>query len=130
MIDFTVQQLLETTINSPTKLQLLLLFHENPRLLLSVSQAANRMYRDIWSTAEALQELYDHGILAIDSCEDPHYFYQPLEAYIDGIERLMAAYNEPLERSHIQDILHTVAIDLGYYQAKHRMGGAFELQRV
>jgi hypothetical protein len=130
MIDYAVQQLLENTINSPTKLQLLLLFHENPRLALNAAQAANRMYRDIWSIREALHELALHQILVLDAAEEPRYCYCPHEAYCEPIRRLMVAYNDPLERHKIQDILHSVAIDSSYYRAKTEMNGAFELQRV
>ncbi len=130
MIDSTVRELLETTINSPAKLQLLLLFCENPRLDLNATQAANRMYRDIWSTSEALNELYRDQVLETDASEDPHYFYQPHPEYVEAINNLVACYNEPLEREHIQQILHAIAADLSYHRAKRQISGAFELQML
>ena len=47
MIDPTLHELIEQTINSPIKLQLVLLFHENPMLELDVKQASNRIYRSL-----------------------------------------------------------------------------------
>ena len=49
MLDPLVQRLLEHAIDTPVKLHLLLLFHENPRLEASSFTIANRVCRDIWS---------------------------------------------------------------------------------
>jgi hypothetical protein len=110
MIDPSVQQLLEEVIDSPVKLQIVLMFYENRGMDGTASQFANRMYRDIWSTREALRELAEDGILTTTSIAgEPVYRYRPRSEYVDPIFRLVQSYNEPLERDKIQRAIRDIA---------------------
>ncbi|HNP70844.1 MAG TPA: hypothetical protein PKK15_07045 [Kouleothrix sp.] len=130
MIDTVIQHLLETTIDSPIKLQLCLLFYENRQLEGTAAQLANRVYRDIWSTREALRELAEDGILAETAAGgEPSYHYRPHAHYADPMFRLVQSYNEPFERDQIQRLLHDIASYARYVRTDHRSGG-FELQSL
>ena len=110
MVDSAIQRLLETAIDSPIKLHLCLLFDENPRMEGSATSLANRIYRDIWSTREALRELAEDGVLSVSShTGEPIYRYRPRPEYVDAIFRLAQSYNEPIERDAIQRALREVA---------------------
>jgi hypothetical protein len=127
MVDSMIQRLLENAIDSPIKLQLCLLFDENQRMEGSASELANRIYRDIWSTREALRELAEDGVLCVRGIvSDPIYSYRPRAEYIDPIFRLAQSYNEPIERDAIQHALREVASYARYRRAA--LGGAaFEM---
>ncbi len=129
MIDPTVRQLLEEAIDSPIKLQLLLLFHESPRIALTATQVANRIYRDIWSTREALHELHQDGVLTAEG-DEQRYSYRPRLDYVERITRLVYCYNEPIERDHIQHTLREICEDALYRRARRQIRGAFELQSI
>jgi hypothetical protein len=128
MVDSTIQRLLEKAIDSPIKLQLCLLFDENQRMEGSAVELANRIYRDIWSTREALRELAEDGVLCVrDIAGEPIYYYRPRAEYVDPIFRLAQSYNEPIERDAIQRALREVASYARYRRAA--LGGtAFEMQ--
>ena len=131
MVDSAIQRLLEQAIDSPIKLQLCLLFYENRRLEGNASQFANRIYRDIWSTREALRELADDGILSVTILAgEPIYRYRPRPEYVDAIFRLAQSYNEPIERDTIQRALREIASYAPYRRAAHSGGPAFELQSL
>jgi hypothetical protein len=126
MIDPTIQRLLEQTIDSPIKLQLLLLYYENPRLEGTAFQIAERIYRDIWSTREALRELAEDGLLSVVAGAEPVYHYRPRAEYSEPIFRLVQSYNEPLERDQLQRALREIASYAPYRRASH---GAFSFDR-
>ena len=127
MLDSAIHHLLEQVIDSPAKLQLCLLFYENRQLEGNATQFANRIYRDIWCTREALRQLAEDGILeAGGSPTDPVYHYRPRAEYVDPIFRLAHSYNEPLERDKIQRALHEIASYAPYRRAHG--SGAWELQ--
>jgi len=129
MIDSTIQRLLEHAIDSPVKLQLCLLLYENRRLEGTAAQFANRIYRDIWSTREALREMAEDGILsATPLAGEPVYRYRPRPEHAEAIFRLAQAYNEPLERDAIQRAVREIASYAPYRRAAHR--GAFELLTI
>ncbi|MFP4439859.1 MAG: hypothetical protein ACLFVO_21700 [Chloroflexaceae bacterium] len=112
MIDPTVQYLLEQAIDTPTKLQLLLMFFENPRLEITPDKMAERCCRDIWSVMQALHELAEDGILRVGTCigvGDPFYSYVPRREYLEPIRQLMHAYDDPLERDCIQRTIRDLA---------------------
>jgi len=110
MVDTAIQRLLETAIDSPIKLHLCLLFDENPRMEGSATELANRIYRDIWSTREALRQLAEDGVLSVSGhTGEPIYRYRPRAEYVDAIFRLTQSYNEPIERDAIQRALREVA---------------------
>ena len=117
MIDPSVQRLLEQAIDSPIKLQLLLLFYENPRFEGTATQVAGRTYKDIWSTREALRELAEDGLLCASAANDPVYNYRPCPDYREPISRLVQCYNEPLEREQLQRVLHEVARNAPFRRA-------------
>ncbi|GAB4117833.1 MAG: hypothetical protein Fur005_25640 [Roseiflexaceae bacterium] len=131
MIDPSIRQLLEEAIDSAIKLQLVLLFHENQRLELDAQQAANRTYRDIWATREALHELQHDGILFVSgSAENPCYHYRAQGDHHDRLDLLVRAFNEPIERDHIHHALRELASDASYRRARRQMRGTFELQMI
>ena len=128
MLDSSIQRLLEQAIDSPTKLQLCLLFHENRQLEGTATQFANRIYRDIWSTSEALREMAEDGILITSgSASEPVYRYRPRPEYADAILRLAQCYNEPLERDRVQRAVREVASYAPYRRSANWAGG-WELQ--
>lgn len=129
MIDPMIQRLLEQTIDSPIKLQLLLMYYDNPRMEGSASQIAQRTYRDIWSIHEALRELVEDGILSASSASEPVYRYRPRPEHVEPIFRLVQNYNEPLERDQIQRILREVASYAPYRRAA-QIGGSFLFERL
>jgi len=126
MIDQSVRRLLESAIDTPIKLQLVLMFHENQQLRVTASQVADRMYRDIWSIREALRELAESGVLVETVTKDgPAYHFRPAYELAEPIRRLMQCYNEPLERDRLHHILRQIAGDAQYRRAM-RVGVAFE----
>ncbi len=130
MVDSTIQRLLEMAIDSPIKLQLCLLFDENQRMKGSAGELANRIYRDIWSTREALRELADDGVLCMsDIAGEPIYTYRPRAEYVDAIFRLAQSYNEPIERDAIQRALREVA-SYARYRRSPPSSTAFETQSM
>jgi hypothetical protein len=130
MIDSSVQRLLEEVIDSPVKLQIILMFDESRSMEGTSTQFANRIYRDIWSTREALRELAEDGILTTTSIAgEPIYRYRPRSDYLDPIFRLTQNYNEPLERDQIQRALREIASFAPYRRAARR-GTAVEWQTI
>ncbi len=130
MIDPTVRRLLEQTIDSPIKLQLLLMYYENPRMEGTARQVAQRIYRDIWSTHEALCELAEDGVLTTTGRDgDPIYRYRPRSELVEPIFRLVQSYDEPLERDQVQQILREVASYAPYRRAL-RGGFSAEFQSL
>ncbi len=120
MIDKVVQGLNERAIDSPLKLQLLLLYCEHRRFEGTPIEIAQRIYRDIWSTAEALRELADDGILVCATKNgEPTYRYNPHADLNDSIARLCQMYNEPIERDSLQRLVRDVAT-----YAPYRRGGS------
>ena len=109
MVDLSIQHLLEQAIDSPLKLQLVLMFCDHPRLQATPAQVAERAYRDIWSTREALHELAQDGILCnVPMDGEPVYQFDPRPEYAETIKRLYWAYNEPLERDDLQRLVREV----------------------
>ena len=130
MVDSAIQRLLEKAIDSPIKLQLCLLFDENQRMEGSAAQLANRIYRDIWSTREALRELAEDGVLCVSgTASEPIYKYRPRTEYVDAIFRLAQSYNEPIERDAIQRALREVA-SYAKYRRSPAGGTVFEMQSM
>lgn len=126
MIDQSVRSLLEGVIDTPLKLQLVLMFAEHQHLRATAAQVADRIYRDIWSTREALRELAESGVLSETNSKDgPQYAFCPSCELAEPIGRLMHCYNEPLERDLIHRTLREIAGDASYRRAV-RMGIAFE----
>jgi hypothetical protein len=125
MIDPMIQRFLEHAIDTPVKLHLLLMFHENPRLEATANQIANRVCRDIWSVAQALDELVQDGIMAC-ACSghgEPTYGYAPQTENHEPIRRLIRGYDDPIER----DLLQRQIRDLALY-APYRRSSAWEHQ--
>jgi hypothetical protein len=123
MIDPIVQRLLEQVIDSLIKLQLLLLYYENPNFEGTATQIAGRTYKDIWSTREALRELADDGLLLASNASEPIYRYRPRPEYREPILRLVQCYNEPLERDQLQRELHEVARNAPFRRASQTQSG-------
>ena len=126
MVDPSVQLLLEQAIDTPIKLQLLLLYYENPRFEGSAFQMAERIYRDIWSTREALSEMTEDGILFAVGLGEPVYRYRPRSEYREPIFRLAQSYNEPLERDHLQRALREIASYAPYRRAASQDAFSFD----
>ncbi|MCS6841914.1 MAG: hypothetical protein NZ699_10575 [Roseiflexus sp.] len=126
MIDQSVRLLLEGVIDTPLKLQLVLMFAEHQHLRATAAQVADRIYRDIWSTREALRELAESGVLCETNTPDgPVYSFCPSRDLAESIQRLIQCYNEPLERDLIHRTLREIAGDAPYRRAV-QMGIAFE----
>jgi hypothetical protein len=127
MIDPTVLSLIESVIQSPVKLQLLVMFHENQRLEATASALADRVCRDIWSISEALAELAVDGVMlqAATAHGEPVYRYAPTPELRTPIERLMCSYDDPLERDLIQRAIREQA-DLALF----RRARAFDSAQV
>jgi hypothetical protein len=125
MVDPQIQRLLEHAIDSPVKLHLLLMFHENPRMEATASKIAERVCRDIWSVAQALHELADDGVMlrATGAHNEPVYRYGPAEDLIDAIHRLITGYDDPIERDKLQRSIR----DLAAY-APYRRSSQWEMQ--
>lgn len=114
-IDPLIQRLLVQAINSPLKLHLVLLFHENPRLEGSARQIVQRIFRDIWSTRAALRELANDGILGVtDGAGEPIYSYRPRTEHRVPIARLVERFNDPFARDQIHARLRELAHDTLY----------------
>ncbi|MCL6543564.1 MAG: hypothetical protein K6T87_23760 [Roseiflexus sp.] len=126
MIDQSVRSLLEGVVDTPLKLQLVLMFAERRCLPATAAQVADRIYRDIWSTREALRELAESGVLSETMTKDgPVYAFCPSCELAEPIRRLVQCYNEPLERDLLYRTLREIAGDASYRRAV-RMGIAFE----
>jgi DNA-binding MarR family transcriptional regulator len=125
MIDPMIQRLLEKAIDTPVKLHLVLIFHENPRMEATSSAIADRVCRDIWSVSQALEELVEDGVMgrSVSPSGDIRYRYAPLSENHEPIRRLMAGYDDPIER----DLLQRVIRDLSTYAA-YRRSSAWEHQ--
>jgi hypothetical protein len=125
MIDPMIQRLLEKAIDTPVKLHLLLIFHENPRMEATVSMVADRVCRDIWSVAQSLEELVEDGVMgrSVSRSGDLSYRYAPLPENHEPIRRLLAGYDDPIER----DLLQRLIRDLSTY-SPYRRSSAWEHQ--
>jgi DNA-binding MarR family transcriptional regulator len=125
MIDPMIQRILEKAIDTPVKLHLLLIFHENPRMEATSSLIADRVCRDIWSVSQALEELVDDGVMGRSESPngDLRYRYAPQPENHEPIRRLIAGYDDPIER----DILQRLIRDLSTY-APYRRASAWEHQ--
>lgn len=119
MVDPVIQQLLEHAIDTPVKLHLLLIFYENPRLEATPRAIAERVCRDIWSVAQALQELAEDGIMlrAATANGDPVYRYAPMAEHVESISRLICGYDDPLERDQLQRSIRDLATYAPYRRA-------------
>lgn len=126
MIDSHVHQLLEQAIDSPTKLHILLIFHENPQLEASATRMAERSCRDIWSVTQSLHEMAEDGILTTCHAKgDMHFRYRPQPERVEAIRSLVRGYDDPLER----EVLHHVLRDIASY-APYRRTSGWERQMV
>lgn len=125
MVDPVVQQLLEQAIDTPVKLHLLLIFHENPRLEATAQAIADRVCRDIWSVSQALDDLAEDGVMLVAATANggPVYRYAPLAPLQEPIRRLLSGYDDPLERDKLQRSIR----DLAAY-APYRRASAWEAQ--
>lgn len=119
MLDPIVQRLVEQAIDTPVKLHLLLMFHENPRMEATPAAIADRVCRDIWSVAQALQELCDDGIMLHSATAhgEPMYRYRPSDELVEAIESLVRGYDDPLERDQLQRLIRDLADYAAYRRA-------------
>jgi hypothetical protein len=111
MVDPLVQRLLEQAVDTPVKLQLLLMFYENPRMEATPRAIADRVCRDMWSVAQALHELADDGIMlhAATANGEPVYRYEPRGDYRESIARLITGYDDPLTRDVLQRTIRNLS---------------------
>lgn len=127
MVDKHVQGLIERVIDSPLKLQLLLHFCEHRHVQGTAYQIAQRIYRDIWSTREALAELAEDGILSYAHNDaEPVYVYRPHAELLETINRLCQMYNEPIERDSVQKLVRDAS---AYASYRRTPASAFESER-
>ncbi len=125
MVDPIIQRLLEKAIDTPVKLHLLLIFHENARMEATATEIADRVCRDIWSVAQALEELVEDGVMgrATGAGATARYRYAPHPENHEPIKRLIHGYDDPIER----DLLQRLIRDLSTYAA-YRRSSAWEYQ--
>ncbi len=125
MIDPMIQRLLEKAIDTPVKLHLLLIFHENARMEATANVIADRVCRDIWSVSQALDELVEDGVMGRTAGPGGtlSYRYAPHPENHEPIKRLIAGYDDPIER----DLLQRLIRDLSTYSA-YRRSSAWEYQ--
>jgi hypothetical protein len=123
MIEPTLHHLIETVIDSPVKLHLLLIFHAQPRNEVSAASMAERACRDIWSVSEALDELAADGALVRLHAANGHalYRYQPAAPLVEPILALLRAYDDPMKRDTVQKAIRASAD-----YAPFRRAAAFE----
>jgi hypothetical protein len=127
MVDSAVQRLIEHAIDSPIKLQLVLMFCEHRDMKGTSTQIAQRVYRDIWSTRAALRELAEDGILSARLIDgEPVYAYRPRLEHMEAIARLCQAYNEPMERDTLQRMVRDVGL---YARFRRDAAGSKEFDR-
>lgn len=112
MIDPLVQRLLEQVLDTPTKLHMLLMFHEHPRCKLTAAAIAERLFRDIWSVEQALEDLTAAGFLSVAQVTggQPVYRYTPPPEWHEAIRRLVRSYNDPIERDMIQRTIRDLSV--------------------
>ncbi|ABY33471.1 MAG TPA: hypothetical protein DEF43_10090 [Chloroflexus aurantiacus] len=112
MIDPLVQRLLEQVLDTPTKLHMLLMFHEHPRCELTAAAIAERLFRDIWSVEQALEDLTAAGFLSVAQVTggQPVYRYTPPPEWHEAIRRLVRSYNDPIERDMIQRTIRDLSV--------------------
>ncbi|PDW04307.1 hypothetical protein [Candidatus Viridilinea mediisalina] len=110
MVDPLVKELLEQAVDTPVKLQLLLMFHENPRMEATPQVIADRVCRDIWSVNQALYELAHDGIMlqAATANGDSVYRYGPTLEFQDAIDRLITGYDDPFTRDALHETLRNL----------------------
>ncbi len=91
----------------------------------SAHEIANRICRDIWSVAQALDELVEDGVMgrSVNTKGDLRYRYAPQPEHHESIKRLLAGYDDPIER----DLLQRMIRDLSTYAA-YRRSSAWEYQ--
>lgn len=129
MVDSNVQYLLEQAINSRTKLHILLLFYENPRMEMTATLLVQRCCRDIWSITRALQELARDGILLISQCTggEPVYSYAPRREYLEPVSNLMQSYDDPIKRESLYRSIREISEYAMFPQPPHVGQGSISL---
>lgn len=111
MIESTLQHLIEHVIDSPVKLHIMWIFHEQSRLEATPQQMAERTCRDIWSVSDALDELAEDGALVRLSHADGgiRFQYAPDSALIEPLNKLFHSYDDPMARDLIQRAIRASA---------------------
>lgn len=102
MLDSNLRRLLEEAVNTSNKLAIVLLYAGQPGLAATPAHICERLYYDIWSVEEALQELGDAGVLVE---HDGRYAYAPAPRWRASIQRLLTTYDEPLHRQEIMQVI-------------------------
>ncbi len=117
MIDSQVQRLITQAVDTPTKLHLLLIFHEHSLQELTAAEMAERICRDIWSVSQSLSELAEDGILSVhQAMNDAVYSYHPRQEYIEPIHCLVEHFEDPLQRDDVRRLIQ----ELGSYASFRR----------
>ncbi len=111
MEDVSLHRLLERIVDAPIKLQIVLLFIEQTPMHATASTIASRMYRDIWSTRDALNELCDDGVLLArgEPGDNTQYRYAPRAEHQKAFRHLYELYNEPTTRDQVQQQVRDAA---------------------
>jgi hypothetical protein len=123
MNDTMTLWLINHVIDTPVKLQLVIMFHERQCVEATPSWFSQHAYRDIWSIREALQELAEDGVLrAQPGIDEPVYYYHPAPEYVEPLAHLFQSYNDPLERGHLQQIIRDTSYYAPYYRAQRVHG--------
>jgi hypothetical protein len=98
MLETGIGRLLEDAVNTSRKLAIVMVYAQHANLSASPGQMSQRLYQDIWSVEEAMQELAADGILGETN---GIYRLSPTGARREALARLIAAYNDPMRRQEI-----------------------------
>jgi hypothetical protein len=102
MLETGIRRLLEEAVNTSCKLTIVMAYAQRPNLSTTPMQMSQRLYQDIWSVEEAMQELAEDGIL---TRTEGVYRVCPSSSRREALTRLIAVYDEPLRRQEIVQLV-------------------------
>jgi len=94
-------------IDTPLKLQLLLLFYRNPRYCGDARSLSEWLHEGPWAVKESLDALSESGFLGcVESGSGTAYRLEPSLEHWGTLEQLVTYYDDPLRRDQIYELLH------------------------
>ncbi len=103
-----VRNLLLDTIDTPTKLQLVLMFAVQPRLRATADAIRYRIYCDPWSTEAALEALRSDGIVAAEERSTGNvYCFSPTPRQVSVLALLLEQFADPYLREQIVSLVRS-----------------------
>ena len=93
-------------IDTPLKLQLLLLFYRHPRYCGDSRSLSEWLREDPWAVHESLEGLSEAGLLGCVKCSGhTSYRLEPSLEHWNTFEQLVTCYYDPLRRDQIYELL-------------------------